>query len=101
MTAVGSTGKEKSVTAQNQFTDNLFVRFRERASISISGTWTATVTLQRSFDQGSTWFDVDPEVPWTANIQTSFVCDEDCHIRLGVKTGNFTSGPVECRIGTS
>lgn len=27
-------------------------------NISVSGTWTGSVTLQRSFDNGSTWHDV-------------------------------------------
>ena len=64
--------------------------------MSVSGTWVATVTLQRSFDSGSTWLDVKT---WTGNAEEA-LCDPEVGVqyRIGVATGNYTSGTVEVRI---
>ena len=43
----------KSVTAQNSYSD-AFSPGAGGFNISVSGTWTATVLIQRSFDNGST-----------------------------------------------
>ena len=56
---------EKAVTAENTFSDGLYTE--GAFNLSISGTFLATVTVQRSFDQGSTWRDVDT---FTAPIET-------------------------------
>ena len=86
---------EKEVTAQNTFSDGLYTE--GAFNLSISGTFSATVTVQRSFDQGSTWRDVDT---FTAPIETYGTDPEPVVVyRAGVKTGDFTSGTVEIRIG--
>ena len=45
-------------------------------NITITGTWTGTVTLKRSFDGGTTWVPVTSAtgtaMAWTANVSTSF-----------------------------
>ena len=84
----------RSVTAQNQFTDAAeIVGF---FNVSISGTWSATVTCQRSFDDGSTWFDVKS---WSANVQEyGFEPERGVQYRIGVKTGEFDSGTVVLRM---
>ena len=46
----------RSVMSENQFTDA--VTLVGYFNVAISGTWDAIVTAQRSFDLGSTWFDV-------------------------------------------
>ncbi len=84
-----------SITAQNTFSDGLYVE--GDFNLSISGTFVATVTVQRSFDQGSTWRDVDT---FTAPIETFGTDPEPVVVyRAGVKTGDFTSGTVDIRIG--
>ena len=84
----------RSVTAENQFTDG--AELHGYFNLSISGTWTATVTLQRSFDGGSTWFDVGAR---TENIQEYGLEPEDSvQYRVGVKTGDFTSGTIVLRL---
>jgi len=86
---------EKEVTAQNTFSDGLYTE--GAFNLSISGTFSATVTVQRSFDQGSTWRDVDT---FTAPIETYGTDPEPVVVyRAGVKTGDFTSGTVNIRIG--
>lgn len=92
---------EKSIEAQNVFTDELFLYPGERLSISIAGTFTATVTLQRQLD-GANWRDVpdsDGNFGWTAPTEQSYVADESQIVRLGVKTGDYTSGTINARIG--
>ena len=52
----------RSIAAENLFTDA--VSLAGYFNISITGTWAGTLTVQRSFDSGSTWYDVDQ---WTSN----------------------------------
>ncbi len=84
----------RSIAAENQFTDS--VRLTGFFNISLSGTWSATVTVQRSFDKGDTWFDVES---FTVNTeQYGFEAEFGVYYRVGVKTGNFTSGTVVMRL---
>lgn len=86
---------DKSVTAENEFTDAMPARTKLRVSISLSGTFVATVTLQRRLN-GVDWRPVDS---WSGEIETTYVVDEPCDLRFGVLTGNFTSGTAVCRLG--
>lgn len=94
-----------SLSAQNTFTDALPIKAARRgagdyASISISGVTDSTVTLQRRFYTTAgvalSWFDVGS---WTADTESSYVVDEKCDIRLGIKTGNYGTDTVVCRLG--
>lgn len=87
-----------AVTAQNSFTDPLPVEAGARVSVSVSGTFTATVSLQRLLD-GANWRTVAFEDAITAPIELTYVADEGCHLRLGVATGDFSDGSVTCRLG--
>jgi len=96
-TSVGQTVSE-SVTVQNVFTDTIRVTGVDSArgiSISITNTWTATVTLQRSFDDGVSWIDV---TTYTTNTTTTYddgLDNQEILYRIGVKTGEFTVGQVD------
>ncbi len=93
---MGSFGaRSASITAANNFTDPLSVRPEEGASVSVSGTWSATVHLQHRLD-GTNWRDVES---YTANTEKVYTAGEGCDVRIGVKTGNFTSGTVVVRLG--
>lgn len=83
----------KSISAENTFSD--VVTIEGYFNISISGTFVATVTVQRSYD-GSTWHDVDS---WTAPAEEVGFEPEYRAYRIGVKSSNYTSGTVEVRIG--
>lgn len=86
--------RERSVTAENQFTDP--AEIVGYFNISISGNWVATVTVQRSFDKGSTWFDVDA---WETNAQEyGFEAERGVQYRAGVKTGDYNGGTVVLRL---
>ena len=84
----------RSIAAENLFTDA--VSFAGYFNISISGTWAGTLTVQRSFDSGSTWYDVDQ---WTANTQEYGLEPEGgVQYRAGIKTGEYTSGTCVVRL---
>ena len=96
-----ATGKTvtKSITAQNTWSDQIApIRTNEHGymNVSISGTWVATVTLQRTFDSGSTWVDVETK---TANYEGYLVdLQRGIRYRIGVTTGDYTSGTVILRL---
>ena len=75
-----------SITAENQFTDS--IKLSGPFDLSISGTFVATITVQRSYDN-STWRDVDT---FTSPSEEYGFQPEIAWYRAGVKTGNFTSG---------
>lgn len=84
----------KAISAQNTFSDA--TRCRGFFNFSVWGTFVATVTVQRSFDGGSTWLDVDT---FTAPTEEVGIEGEIAEYRAGVKTGDYTSGTVNVRIG--
>jgi len=90
---------EADVTAENQFTSAIKVTGVDSQrvfTIIRAGTWSATVTLQRSLTSDSgPWEDV---TTYTTNATITYDDGLDNQIawyRIGVKTGNFTSGTVE------
>lgn len=84
-----------SIAAENTFSNPLEVF--EAYNFALSGTWTATVHLQHSFDGGTTW--LDDGSTFTANgVWIGDVVRRGQQVRLGVKTGNYTNGTVVCRL---
>jgi len=86
-----------SIAAQNVFTTSILVDHtgeERRFTITLAGTWSATVTLQRSVGDESNWSDVNT---WTANVATTYndlLDNQTVYYRVGVKTGGYTSGTV-------
>ena len=83
----------KSIAAENTFSDNLSVW--GRFNLSLSGTWSATVVLQRSFDNGTTWLTIST---YAANIEDYGNEPEPVLMRFGVETGGYVSGTVVGRL---
>jgi hypothetical protein len=83
----------ESIDAENTFTDS--VRLEGYFNLSLSGTWDAIVTVQRSIDN-TAWVDVDT---FKANTEDYGFEPELMWYRVGVKTGDFTSGPIVIRLG--
>ena len=83
-----------AVTAENTFTDWLPLNKNERYSVSISGTFTATVTVQRQYSGGDI-LDIDSKTAADV-IDGPSPCA--CSVRVGVKTGGFTSGTVNVAV---
>lgn len=82
-----------SISAQNTFSNP--VRFGGDFNVSIQGTFSATVFVQRSYDNSS-WYDVESFT--TATEQIGYE-PEYIWYRIGVKTGGYTSGTIDVRIG--
>jgi hypothetical protein len=93
------TSNGQAVTAElsgaDQFTDSIRVTgvdAQRGFQIEITGTWTATVTLQYSVGEPGSWVDVKT---WTANAAETYDDTFDNQIiyyRIGIKSGNYTSG---------
>jgi len=86
--------KEKSITGENQYSGS--VPLGGLFNFSLSGTWQAIVTVQRSFDGGSTWFDV--ATFGTPGEYVGHEVEKDGRYRFGVKTGDYTSGTIIGRL---
>ena len=58
--------------------------------------WVATVTLQRSYDDGTTYYDV---YTWTSNAEHALRDFEPgIYYRIGIKSGDYTSGTINVRL---
>ena len=82
-----------SLTAQNTYTT--VAKISGYFNVSISGTFEATVFVQRSTDN-ATWMDVDS---YTAATEVYGFEPEVMYYRIGIKTGGFTSGTAVVRLG--
>ena len=91
---MGQKLQSRTITGENQFCDP--AEIVGYFNISISGTWTAIVTAQRSFDLGSTWYDV---MQWEDNTQEyGFEPERGVQYRVGIKTGDYNQGSVTVRL---
>ena len=95
LTSVGQK-VETSVTAAGQWSDSIRVVGVDNSrifQINISGTWVATVTLQRSIDDQSSWTDVTTYTTNQSSVNYDDTLDNQIiYYRIGVDTGDFTSG---------
>lgn len=100
LTSVGQT-VSASITAENTFTNSIRVLGVGTArgfTVNLSNVWTATVTLQRSFDEGASWIDVTTYTANTAITYSDGLDNQDILYRIGVKTGDFTLGQVDASL---
>jgi hypothetical protein len=85
-----------SLAAQNTFGDVIRVTGvgGDRVfNFAITGTFSATVTLQRSIDSDTSGFiDVANYTTATSSSYDDSLDNSICWYRLGIKTGNYTSG---------
>jgi hypothetical protein len=90
-----------SITAQNTFTSA--IALSRGGIITLTGNWAATVSLQRYDKTSAGWVDVTSNsgtaVTYTGNGTFSIEPFEfEGKYRVGVKTGNFTSGTIVASI---
>ena len=91
---MGQRLQTRSISGDNLYTDA--AEIIGYFNISLSGTWVGTVTAQRSFDLGSTWFDV---ASWTSNTQEyGYEPERRVYYRVGIKTSEFVSGQADIRL---
>jgi hypothetical protein len=94
---IASVGQRVQVAAnaEDQFTNMIRITGVDASrifSLSITGTWAGTITLQRSSDEGLTWTDINT---YTTNTSANYDDGLDNNIlyyRMGFKTGGYTSG---------
>ena len=85
-----------NVTAEDQFSSEIRVTGVNRPFfVELAGTWTATVTLQRSIGAPGSWTDVTTYTTNGNNTYNDGLDNQVVYYRVGVKTGDFTSGTVE------
>lgn len=102
---------QQSLSSEDSFSDPIRVTGVNNTSAggendrdflyTIAGTWSGTISLQRSFDSATTGFkEVDTE---TANVTDKSYSDDDDNsiywYRLGFAEGNFTSGAALVALG--
>jgi len=105
----------KTITSDNTFTDAISPKFSYGSSssryiptgikrqndfgslnLSIYGFGTATVTLQIAYDFGTDWLDVKT---YTSDVvERIWEYEEGVQFRVGVKTGDYTSGTIKVRL---
>jgi hypothetical protein len=88
----------KTISAQNTFSDPIKVvgtGEARRFAIQASGTYSATLRLQSSVGSPGSWVDVKS---WASvSVSESYLDGQDdqtIYYRIGVKTGEYTSGTV-------
>lgn len=97
---ISSTGQTVEVAASggDQFTGYIKVTgvgAGRAIEITRSGTWTATVTLQRSISEPGSWADV---TTYTTNATVTYndgLDNQTIYYRIGIKTGDYTSGTAD------
>lgn len=92
---------ESSFTAGNQFSGHIRVigvGSTRNFTFTVTGTWTGTVTLQRSVGEPGAWTDV---ANYTVNQNRGFgdgLDNQIIYYRLGIKSGNYGSGTADITI---
>ena len=87
----------KSISAENNFSDWIYVDSDELVTITLQGTWVGTVTVQYALNQDYEANDGSPTAldleTKTENGRWDWPGGGDWW-RFGVKTGEYTSGTV-------
>ena len=93
-----------SFSAANDFSGYIIVTgvgTSRQFSINITGTFTATLTIQQSFDEGSSWLDYTTYT--TAGLRNidDGADNQTIWYRIGIKSSNYTSGTANILISYS
>lgn len=87
------------ITAQNTWSDWLVVPAGYDFSVSIKGTFSATVTVQLQENDGDTTYVVlRDDITESGLFPSLRPLNKGAKIRAGVATGDYTSGTVEIEI---
>ena len=85
---------DATLTAENTFTNSMAIQ--DNLNYSVSGINGDTVTLQRSFDNGTIWKDVVSVTEDTEGVY--YETEMGVIYRLGIKTGGYSAGTVLVRV---
>lgn len=94
---------QATITAEDTFTDPIEITGvggQRQFTVIITGSWTATVTIQSSLESPGSWTDTAPS--FTGNFSTTTANDgldnQVDFLRIGVKVGDFTSGTINVEL---
>ena len=98
---IASVGQKVSVdvAVENTFSDPIRVvgvDAQRQFQLDITGTWVATVTVQYSIAAPGSWVDLETHTVNVSKTIDDFQDDNIIFYRVGVKTGEFTSGTATC-----
>ena len=103
--SITSVGQKVSavITGEDQFTDDDSMRIigvgnSRKFDVDITGTWVATITLQRSIDEAGSWVDVTTYTTHQNTTHDDGLDNQIAFSRLGIKTGDYTSGTPTCTL---
>lgn len=86
----------RTINNNSQMTDPAELTGYFNLSIQGDPGWSATITVQRSFDKGSTYYDVNS---WTENTQEyGLEPERGVYYRVGTKAGDYHSGIITVRL---
>ena len=95
---------EIDVNGAGQWSDSVRVTgtsTQRDITVTRAGTWSATVTLQRSIGDTSSWVDV---TTYTTNATVNYndgLDNQIIYYRIGVDTGDYTSGTAELSLSNT
>jgi hypothetical protein len=84
---------EVTVTANNQFSSSIDIT--DIFNVAIRGAFTATITLQASFDNGVNWIDV--EIFSEPVVKRGRIAPNEV-VQFRIGSTAYTSGTASCRI---
>lgn len=105
LTQPGQT-EEVVLTAQNQFSDPIRITGVDAArqfAVIITGTWTATITLQYSLAAPGNWVDATAG-SYTSNVSVAYddtLDNQVIYYRIGIKTGDYGSGTATATLSAT
>lgn len=89
---------ELTINGDNQFSDSVVVVNRFCFSL-LSTSFIGTIVVQRSFDVGVTWRDVESFID--TSVEKNGEQPGGALYRFGCKTGSYTSGSIEGRLAAT
>lgn len=92
----------RSIGAQDTFVATLPLAAGQGYDISVTGTFTATVSIQRRLEGDDAWGTVQTVSGSGSAISTqlSGIAEAKQELRVGVLTGDYTSGTALCSVRT-
>lgn len=90
-----------SLSASNSWTNTILVQTAGTArmfGLTISGTWSGTVTLQRDIGGLGSWEDVESFTTNQSTTLNDLLDNQVIYYRLGFKAGAYTSGTAVCSL---
>ena len=93
---------EKSITANGQYSEAVYVQRDGVLGFSISGTWSATIELQRLGEENSANYPLHSDDGWLTFLSKTANYNADSyHLAPGwyrIKSTAYASGTAVCRI---